>query len=711
MSLSNPYVIDRPLMQGEVFVGRYKPLAEVARRIRSGERLVLVYGSDRIGKTSFLRQLEQELAEGFLTVYIDFTWPLDGDVLAEPGVDVAQRSIEQLRAKILRALEPGLGQPGIPADDSRSREWDASTVLDVLNDRMLLLLVDGLDLGNLGSEAGSSFLVYLQDWMHSAPNLQLVVSVNGTLQGTSMFAPAWASVPSVELQGLALDDTEDLLLRPARGRVAYDFAAIRRIWDLTSGHPYLVQLFGYLLFNIRTIGGRIRVPDVENIIPQCVTGLRPTMDRIWSRASRNGRALLALSNELKGRHGVLTVRDLHDVARQQALTISEAEIEEGLKEWLAQGVLQQLSSDSYSFYSDLYRLWVAKYKPVADTLVELKFRKHLAVSSTSRPPRAGYRWGTLGLQLAGLLLVAAVVVLWNMRGSAQRVTVGALSTATPVPFATRATLVIGPALGHIAYMSKDNPDATWDIWVMRGDGSDPQRLTDDPADDMSPAWSANGKMIAFVTDRDGDREIYVMKADGTQEINLTHHPAEDWAPAWSPDGTSIAFSSYRDGNWEIYVMGSDGSDPRRLTFDSAADYGPCWAPDGQSVAFHSNRDGNWEIYVVGLDGQTLLRLTEDEATDFAPAWSPDGKRIAFESYRDGNMEIYLMNVDGSEQRNVSEDPYSNEHGPSWARSGTKLAFFSNRDGGWDVFLMNPDGTEKANLTLSPALEQNPDWHE
>ncbi len=709
MSLSNPYVIDRPLMQGDLFVGRYKPLAEVTRSVRSGRRLVLVFGSDRIGKTSFLHQLGQELADQFMMVHINFIWP--GDVPVQPGVDVAQLAIEQLRAKTLQGLGSGPGQPIVAAIDARSRDMDASAVLDVPKDRSLLLLVDDLGLEHLRSEGGSRFLLLLQDWIHSLPNLHLVFAVNGTLQGANMFAPAWASVPSVELQGLELEDTEDVLARPAKGQVAFDFAAIRRIWDLTSGHPYLVQLFGYLLFNTRTSGGRIRVPDVEKIIPESVAAIRPTMDRIWARASRNGLALLALSNQLKGRHGVLTVRDLCDVARQQAVMISEAEIEEGLKEWLAQGVLRQLSQDSYSFCSELQRRWVARYKPVADTLVELKFRKHLAIPSAARSARPGNRWGTLGLQLAGLLLVVAIVALWNMRGSAQRVTVGALPTATPVPFATRATLVIGPALGRVAYMAKDNPDATWDIWLMRGDGSDPKRLTDDPADDMSPAWSADGKTIAFVTDRDGNREIYVMKADGTQEINLTHHPSEDWAPAWSPDGTGIAFSSYRDGNWEIYVMGSDGSDTRRLTFDSAADYGPCWSPDGQAIAFHSNRDGNWEIYVVSLDGQSLVRLTEDEATDFAPAWSPDGKTIAFESYRDGNMEIYLMNVDGSQQRNVSEDPYSNEHGPAWARAGTKLVYFSNRDGGWDILLMNTDGTEKANLTLSPVLEQGPDWHE
>jgi Tol biopolymer transport system component len=75
------------------------------------------------------------------------------------------------------------------------------------------------------------------------------------------------------------------------------------------------------------------------------------------------------------------------------------------------------------------------------------------------------------------------------------------------------------------------------------------------------------------------------------------------------------------------------------------------------------------------------------------------------------MEIYLMATDGSEQRNISDDVYSNEHGPAWARGGVRLLYYSNRDGGWDIYSMMPDGTDKSNLTLNPALEQKPAWHE
>jgi TolB protein len=83
-------------------------------------------------------------------------------------------------------------------------------------------------------------------------------------------------------------------------------------------------------------------------------------------------------------------------------------------------------------------------------------------------------------------------------------------------------------------------------------------------------------MIAFHSDRDGDRETYVMHTDGKNQRNLTNNPAYDGDPAWSPDGQKIAFNSDRDGDSEIYVMNADGKDLRRLTDHPAEDWVPDW---------------------------------------------------------------------------------------------------------------------------------------
>ena len=90
---------------------------------------------------------------------------------------------------------------------------------------------------------------------------------------------------------------------------------------------------------------------------------------------------------------------------------------------------------------------------------------------------------------------------------------------------------------------------------MNADGSNVERLTySGDGSNTGPKWSADGRKIAFTSDRDGNSEIYVMNADGSNVERLTHHDAYDFGPAWSPDGTKIAFSSWRDGNFEIYVV-------------------------------------------------------------------------------------------------------------------------------------------------------------
>lgn len=163
---------------------------------------------------------------------------------------------------------------------------------------------------------------------------------------------------------------------------------------------------------------------------------------------------------------------------------------------------------------------------------------------------------------------------------------------------------------------------------------------------------ADWSRIAFQSYRDGNWEIYLARGDGTQPVRLTHHPAADVRPRLNRGATRLAFTSDRDGNWEIYTINTDGSGLARLTFNDANDAGPVWSPDGRRIAFASDRDGNWEIYVMNADGLDQTRLTYNDADDIMPAWSSDGNRIAWVRMSGPNGALWVMSADGTIQRAV-----------------------------------------------------------
>ena len=170
---------------------------------------------------------------------------------------------------------------------------------------------------------------------------------------------------------------------------------------------------------------------------------------------------------------------------------------------------------------------------------------------------------------------------------------------------------------------------------MNADGSGQQRLTRTPRDDFTPAWSPDGQKIAFASGGCSPPQptpapcfdTYVMNADGSGLRMLAHNTGYG-PPAWSPDGKKIAFVSHRDGNQEIYVMNADGSGQRRLTHNTAGDYGPAWSPDGQKIAFVSQRDGhtNHEIYLMNADGSAQRNLTRTPVQEDYFSWSPAQKK-------------------------------------------------------------------------------------
>jgi TolB protein len=179
-----------------------------------------------------------------------------------------------------------------------------------------------------------------------------------------------------------------------------------------------------------------------------------------------------------------------------------------------------------------------------------------------------------------------------------------------------------------------------------------------------PVWSPDGTRIAFASTRDGNFEIYVANRDGSNPRRLTNHPAADITPTWSPTGTQIAFTSDRTGSPQIYVIGTDGLGLRQVTHESKADR-PTWsaAPYNEIAYAASNGPGN-DIKVLELATGVIKQLTFGEGDNESPAFSPNGRHLAFNSTRSGKTQIFTMSRDGKDIRQITRTGANYQ--PNWS---------------------------------------------
>jgi TolB protein len=246
-----------------------------------------------------------------------------------------------------------------------------------------------------------------------------------------------------------------------------------------------------------------------------------------------------------------------------------------------------------------------------------------------------------------------------------------------------------------------------EIYIADYDGANQRRITINRNLNINPAWSPDGRSIAYTSYRSGMPDILISNIfAGTLEV-VTRDAAQNFLPQFSPDGTRIAFMSTRHGNSEIYVMNRDGSDLRRLTNNPSIDASPTWSPAGTQIAFTSDRSGTPQIYTINVDGSGMRRISSESYADRA-TWSPAPfNEIAFAARTGPGNDIKILNIASGETRQITFGEGTNES-PAWAPNGRHLAFMSTRQGRSQIFIVDRDGRNLRQITRD-GNNTTPHW--
>jgi TolB protein len=241
------------------------------------------------------------------------------------------------------------------------------------------------------------------------------------------------------------------------------------------------------------------------------------------------------------------------------------------------------------------------------------------------------------------------------------------------------------------------------IYLVNADGSEAKNLTDNKFQNISPAWSPDGKRIAFSSDRDGDLNVYVMGADGKNVTRLTRDHT-DRLPSWSADGKTIVFCRATDDGSRIYSVPAAGGEAKELGEGDGWD--PAFSPDGKKVLFTSMRDGGgFRVYVMDADGKNVKALTEKPNPNgfVYPAWSPDGKRIAWTDHTDDGLQVFVADADGKNAKQVTKLGGVATYA-AWSPDGKTIAFyhFEGENPG-TFYLMDADGKNQKALLKDEAV--------
>jgi TolB protein len=265
---------------------------------------------------------------------------------------------------------------------------------------------------------------------------------------------------------------------------------------------------------------------------------------------------------------------------------------------------------------------------------------------------------------------------------------------------------------RVAYVTASGfgQGASYALMIADSDGFNPQNVVRSREPLLSPAWSPDGRRIAYVSFERGNSTIYIQEIGTGAREAVASFRGINGAPSFSPDGRRLALTLSKSGNPEIYVMDLGSKALTQVTHHYGIDTEPVWTPDGSSLLFTSDRAGKPQVYQVSAAGGEPVRVSFQGESNARPTVSFDGKRIAMAQ---GSGNVYRIAVldksFGGSGRWQTLSPVNLDESPSFAPNGSMLLYATKEGRRGVLYAVSADGRVRLRLVTADSDVREPAW--